>query len=196
MKTLSIHAACESSRCQTVAIQLRDILMTLFLSRVFAVTLALFYITTCSGAESYDIEDYAGLYEIVAKECHVPAGSFDPCENTLFFEIVKGKFRGLGRSQIGYVFWSGNPKLNADLQYESHRLSVAPSGTLDGEKLWLNRGDGGAREYLMISNGIPIRYVARFAATKGGNTRTIEYSLKPVRREDLPVIRLNYPAAE
>jgi hypothetical protein len=62
-------------------------------------------LSACSISKSFHLEDHLGLYKLVDKECSVSGNPFNPFDNTLFIELVKGQFAGIKDSDIAYVFW-------------------------------------------------------------------------------------------
>ena len=143
--------------------------------------------------DSYvDLNKYVGLYQIVAADCDIPKGAFNPCENTRFFEIVKGQFIGIKDAELAYVFWSGNHKIDSELQYSAQLISNHKLKKVADDKLWLNNNSD-TQEYLVISNGVLQEYYAKYGAADKGKERIIKYQLLPVRRGNLPLYRMNYP---
>jgi hypothetical protein len=148
--------------------------------------------SACSGEKPFNLENHIGLYELVGKKCVVAEGAFNPCEGTHYFELVKGQFAGIEDSEMAYVFWSGDPKIDPELQYSAQLIKNHVSLTLKSNKLWLNE-DSDTQEYLGFSEGKLNHYFVKYTMGDNGATRTMEYSLKPVRRGSLPFVQLNYP---
>ena len=149
-------------------------------------------INSCTSIKPVDIKRYTGLYEIVDSECNLGNSDFNPCKNTLFFELLQGQFMGIKDHELAYVFWSGDPKTDAELQYTSHLIRDNKLNYLSANKFWLNNS-GDALEYLIFSEERLIGYHAEYKAGNKVERRTIHYKLKPVRRGNLPFVRLNYP---
>jgi len=149
-------------------------------------------VNACAITRTDNIESYIGLYEIINSECDIAQEDFDPCKDTLFFEILKGQFIGVKDNELAYVFWSGVPKIDSELQYTSHLLRNHESSKISGNKFWLSN-DSESQEYLIFSDGMLIGYHVVYNAGDKAKHRVIHYKLKPVRRGNLPLVRLNYP---
>lgn len=161
----------------------------------FVCSTFVFVLFSCASVELHEINSYVGLYEITSVDCDIEKGSFDPCENTRFFEIVKGQFIGVKDTDLAYVFWSGDPKIDPELQYTSHLISNHKTKKITKDKFWLNN-DPDAQEYLMFSGGVLQKYYVRYNSGDKGRERIIQYTLTPVRRGNLPLFRMNYPGKE
>lgn len=146
----------------------------------------------CAITKSSSIENYIGLYEVVNSECEVALGSFDPCNTTLFFEITRGQFIGVENNELAYVFWSGDPKVDSELQYTSQIIRGHDLKSISNNKYFLGN-DTESQEYLEFSGGELIGYHVVYSAGDGYKRRAIQYKFKPVRRGNLPLVRLNYP---
>ena len=109
----------------------------------------------------------------------------------LFFEIVKGQFVGVKDNELAYVFWSGDPKVDSELQYASHLIVNHESRKISNNKFLLSN-DGDSKEYLIFSDGMLIGYHAVYNASDKIKRRVVHYKLNPVRRGNLPLVRLNY----
>lgn len=158
----------------------------------FVFSILVFVLFSCASVESREINSYVGLYEITAADCDIEKGSFNPCESTYFFEIVKGQFIGVKDTDLAYVFWSGDPKIDPELQYTSHLISNQKTKEITKGKFLLNN-DGNTEEYLIFSGEVLHKYYVRYSSGDKGLERTIQYTLTPVRRGNLPAYRLNYP---
>ena len=152
--------------------------------------LAVSVLNACATAQKTDVEDYIGLYEVADPKCHAVEQSTDPCEGILFFELVKGRFMGIGDTDLAYVFWSGDPTINPELQYSAFLIGHAHSAKIEEGEFRLNDEEG-AEEKLHFANGKLAAYSAQYASG-----RSVQYALKPVSRGDLPHVRLNYPGNE
>ncbi len=146
----------------------------------------------CIATKTANIENHIGLYKIVNAECKVAQNDFDPCKYDLFFELVKGQFIGVKDSQLAYVFWSGDPKIDSELQYTSHLISNHKSKKIFDDKFWLSK-DNQTQEYLIFSDKKLSGYYAIYNANDDIKRRIISYELKPILRSDFPHIQLNYP---
>ena len=149
-------------------------------------------LNSCASIKSENIEKYIGLYQIVNSKCDGIQTQYNPCENTLFFEIVKGQFIGVENSQLAYVFWSGDPKIDAELQYTSHLIRNHQSSKISANKFWLNNEEI-TQEFLLFANGKLISYNVIYTMNDKKDVRQISYTLQPVQRGNLPNVRLNYP---
>ncbi|MBV1870953.1 MAG: hypothetical protein KUG83_00245 [Gammaproteobacteria bacterium] len=147
-------------------------------------------IVACSSVKHNNIEGYIGLYEIVKAECEIEKGAFDPCENTCFFEVLKGQFIGVNDNDLAYVFWSGYPEIDSDLQYTAHPIDSRNTKKITEKKLWLSK-DKGIQEYLTFHDRVLIEYYVEYRDR--GGVRKIKYTLNPVRRGGKPSFRMNYP---
>lgn len=147
-------------------------------------------IISCTNVKHNDIEDYIGLYEIVKAECEIGEGIFDPCDNTYFFEILKGQFIGIKDNDLAYVFWSGFPKIDSELQYTTNLIDNHNTKKITEGKLWLNK-DKEIQEYLSFHDGVLIEYYVEYRDKD--SVRKIRYTLTPVRRGSKPSFRMNYP---
>ncbi len=157
--------------------------------------LIVFFLATasaCSSEKPFKLENHIGLYELVDKKCDIVDGAFNPCDSTYFFELVKGQFAGIKDSELAYVFWSGDPKIDPELHYTAQLIERHTTKTLSNNKLWLNN-DSNTQEYLSFSEGKLNHYFVKYTTGNNGATRTMQYSLKLVRRGSLPFVRLNYP---
>lgn len=152
---------------------------------------SLFLFGACS-TDNYSVESHVGLYKIVSSQCEVEAGEFNPCDYTLFFEIVKGQFIGVEDNELGYVFWSGDPKINPELQYSSHLIRDHKSKKITKNRYSLSEEDG-LTEYLLFSENKLTGYTVSYPSHGKHKSRTISYKFKPVQRGNLPEFRLNYP---
>lgn len=146
----------------------------------------------CTTTKENNIETYIGLYQIVDSECEAISGDFDPCENILFFELLKGQFIGVEDNELAYVIWSGDPKIDSELQYTSHLVRNHDLLSVTENKFIL-ADDDDSQEYLLFYDGKLAEYHAVYAAGEGSKHRAIHYKLEPVQRGNLPNVRLNYP---
>lgn len=151
-----------------------------------------FILVSCAAANRMSLESYIGLYEVVESKCDVAENSLNPCEDIHYFEIVKGQFMGVKDSELAYVFWSGDPKIDPELQYSSFLIEHDSSGSLRDGKFWLS-DDIESQEYLGFSEGKLTTYYAKYVVGNNGKVRIVEYSLKPVARNSLSHVNLNYP---
>jgi hypothetical protein len=135
--------------------------------------LAVSVLSACATTQKTDLEDYIGLYEVADPKCHAVEQSTDPCEGILFFELVKGRFMGIGDTDLAYVFWSGDPTIDPELQYSAFLIGHAHSAKIEEGEFRLNA------------------YSAQYASG-----RSVQYALKPVSRGALAHVRLNYPGNE
>jgi len=148
--------------------------------------------SACSSDKPFNLEDYIGLYKLVDKKCDVINGAFNPCDSTYFFELVKGRFSGIKDSELAYVFWSGDPKIDPELQYTAQLIKHYTTVKLTNNKLWLSK-DSNTQEYLSFSGDKLSRYFVKYTTGNNGVTRTIQYSLKLALRANQPHFRLDYP---
>lgn len=162
------------------------------MSRLILFFIALVVLNGCAITKNTNIENAVGLYEIVESACEPENADSDPCKNTLFFEILKGQFMGIKDNELAYVFWSGDPKIDSELQYTSHLISNSNSKSVLGDKYFLV-DDADSQEYLEFSDRGLSGYRAVYGAGDGVKRRVIHYQLIPVQRGNLPLVRLNYP---
>ncbi len=160
------------------------------LLRSMGLILAVSVLSACATAQKTDLEDYIGPYEVADPKCHAVEKSTDPCEGILFFELVKGQFMGIGDTDLAYVFWSGDPKIDPELQYSAFLIGHAHSAKIEKGEFRLNNEEG-AEEKLHFANGKLAAYSAQYASG-----RSVQYALKPVSRGALAHVRLNYPGNE
>lgn len=160
------------------------------MKKIFYSVFFLLGVVSCSSNND-DIESYIGLYRIVESSCELENEAYDPCKYTHFFEIVKGQFIGIGNDELGYVFWSGDPKIDPELQYSSHSISHSQSQKINGNRYYLDNSQNS--EYLVFSSGLLTAYHAVYEGTDKSSKREITYKLKEVKRGSLPSYRLNYP---
>jgi hypothetical protein len=163
-----------------------------FIGKTILILAAVVALNGCATTRSANIENHIGLYEVVNSECEVMPGSFDPCNNTLFFEITRGQFMGVEDDELTYVFWSGDQKIDSELQYTSQVIRNQDSKNINKNKYFLVN-DSKSQEYLEFSGGKLVGYYVVYSAEDGYKRRAIHYELKPVRRGNLPQVRLNYP---
>ncbi len=156
------------------------------------VTFFLTMTSACSNNKAFDLENHIGLYKLIDKKCDIVNGAFNPCDNTYYFELVKGQFSGIKDSEVAYVFWSGDPKIDPELQYTAQLIKHHTAAKLTNNKLWLNK-DSNTQEYLSFSEGKLNRYFVKYTTGNNGVTRTIQYSLESVLRANYPHLHLNYP---
>jgi hypothetical protein len=154
--------------------------------------LGLAVLASCASTKATDLESNIGLYEITSSKCDVAQNQFNPCGSTLFFELLKGQFAGVKNDQLAYVFWSGDPKVDPELQYTSH-LVVDQSLTQVSNGKYLLNSDGDSHEYLVFSSGKLTEYHLIYKSSDKAGHRLIQYTLKPVQRGNLPLVRMNYP---
>jgi len=154
----------------------------------------IFFLMTsaCSSNKSFDLENHIGLYKLVDKECDIVKGAFNPCDSTYFFELVKGQFSGIKDSELAYVFWSGDAKIDPELQYTAQLIQQHTTIKLAHNKYWLNKNSN-TQEYLSFSEGKLNGYFVKYTIGNNDVTRTIQYSLKPVLRANYPNLHLHYP---
>lgn len=153
---------------------------------------AILSFASISGASQAEgLDEYVGLYKIVNANCVTKVDTYDPCKHTLFFEIVKGQFIGISNDEIGYVFWSGDPKKNPELQYSSHLVKDSKARKVVENRFYLHEQDDS--EYLIFSSGKLKAFHAIYETRDKSKNREITYELKPVRRGNFPELRLNYP---
>lgn len=162
------------------------------LKKVIFCLFAFAAINGCATTKNVNIESHIGLYEIVDKECEVAQSDFDPCKYTLFFELLKGQFIGVKNSELAFVFWSGDPKIDSELQYTSQLIRNHGSRNITDNKFWLSN-DSESQEFLSFSGGTLIGYHAVYNTSDKVKRRAVHYKLKLVRRGDFPLVRLNYP---
>ena len=103
--------------------------------------IALVTLNGCATNRITNIESYIGLYEIVDKECEVAQSDLKACQYDLFFELLKGQFIGIEDRELAAVFWSGDPKIDSELQYTSHLVRNHKSQNISGNKFWLSNDD-------------------------------------------------------
>ena len=163
-----------------------------FMEKIILVLVAVAALSGCATTEKSSIENYIGLYEVVDSECEVAPGGSDPCAATLFFEITRGQFIGVKDNELAYVFWSGDPKVDSELQYTSQVIREHNLKSIDNNK-YLLINDSETQEYLAFSDGNLVGYYVVYRAGDGFKRRSISYKLKSVRRGNLPQVRLNYP---
>jgi hypothetical protein len=149
-------------------------------------------ISAFSSVKPFNLENYLGLYKLVDKKCSVADNAFNPCENTYFLELVKGQFYGIKDSELAIVFWSGDPKVDPELQYTAQRIKNHTASQLTDNKFWLTE-DSETQEYLSFSGGELLHYYVRYTTGNKSVTRTITYTLIPAQRGSEPHFRLNYP---
>ncbi|MET1257015.1 hypothetical protein [Aliikangiella maris] len=166
-----------------------------FIGKTIRILVAIAILNGCATTKNTSIEDYIGLYEIVNSECEVAPDGFNPCKNTLFFEILRGQFIGVKNDELAYVFWSGDPKIDSELQYTSHLIKNENLKRINKNRYFLDN-DSESQEYLEFNGGRLIGYYVAYNSGDGYRHRTIHYKLKPVRRGNLPQVRLNYPGNE
>lgn len=168
-----------------------------FMKITFTFLLITFFLATsaCSTDKPFDLENHIGLYKLVDKKCDIVSGAFNPCDSAYFFELVKGQFSGIKDSELAYVFWSGDPKIDPELQYTAQLIKHHTTIKLINNKLWLNK-DSNTQEYLNFSEGKLNRYFVKYTTGNNGATRTIQYSLKPVLRANHQNFLLNYPESK
>jgi len=159
------------------------------------ITLFLTITSACSSNKPFNLENHIGLYELVDKKCDIVNGAFNPCDSTYFFELVKGQFSGIKDSELAYVFWNGDPKIDAELQYTAQLIKHHTTLKEANNKLWLNK-DSNTQEYLNFSEGELNRYFVKYTIGNSGVTRTMQYSLKSALRANHPSFHLNYPGNE
>jgi hypothetical protein len=160
------------------------------LKRSLAMLLILpWIIATAQSQQPSLLEKHIGLYKVVSSQCKVPEGSVNPCETTLFLEVVKDHFKV--NTGLSYVFWSGDPNIDPYLQYEAHSLSR--EATVDGShRLWLRRNDN-TQAYFKLRQEEIAEYFTTHWPNDKRRIRHIYYKLQPVSRDNLPSIYLNYP---
>lgn len=149
-------------------------------------------INACSSRESVQLESHLGLYKLVDKKCSVPDNAFNPCDNTLFIELVKGQFIGVPDSEIAYVFWSGDPAIDPELQYTAHLIEKFNASQIADNRYWLNNTNS-TQEYFSFSKGKLSNYYLMHTSGNTATPRIIEYTLTPAQRSSEPRYRLNYP---
>lgn len=154
--------------------------------------LASLILAACSTKNNPKVENYIGLYKVIGSNCMVPDGSYSPCDDTLFFEIVQGQFIGIENSDFGYVFWSGDPSIEPELQYQSYTFSQPSNALILDNELVLN-DDGQFREYILLAEDGIIEYHGETLETETTQARKVHYVLEPTRRGKQPSVRLNYP---
>lgn len=162
------------------------------LEKIFLLLITVVVINGCATTKSINIESNIGLYEIVDKDCRVAQSDFDPCKYTLFFELLKGQFIGVKDSELAFVFWGGDPKIDSELQYTSHLIRNHRSRNITDNKFWLS-SDGESQEYLSFSGGKIVGYHVVYNASNTVKRRAIHYKLNLVQRGDFPLVRMNYP---
>ncbi len=163
-----------------------------FMGKTILILVAIAALNGCATTKNTNIENHIGLYEVVKSECEVAPGSLDPCKNTLFFEILRGQFIGVKDDDFAYVFWSGDPKIDSELQYTSHVIRNYDLKSINKNRFFLVN-DTESQEYLEFSDDKLVGYYVTYSAGDEYKRRAIHYKLKPVRRGNLPFVRLNYP---
>lgn len=149
-------------------------------------------ISACSIGKPFHLENHLGLYKLVDKKCSVADNSFDPCESTLFVELVKGQFIGIEDSDIAYVFWSGDPAIDPELQYTAQLVNNISTSTLIDDKFWLDNSSN-TQEYFGFTKDKLSHYYLKYVSGGNNTPRLIEYTLVPAMRSSEPDFRLNYP---
>lgn len=160
------------------------------MKKTFYFAFLLFGVASCTG-QNNEIEQHIGLYEVVESHCELEEGVYNPCNYTQFFEIVKGQFIGTGNDEIGYVFWSGDPNIDPELQYTSHTISNYQNKKIKDGRYYLNGSQ--TSEYLVFSRGQITEYYSVYEEAGKSTQHKITYKLKEVKRGNLPNYRLNYP---
>lgn len=146
-----------------------------------------------TGADTkYNIEKHIGLYQLTDKKCTTLKNTYNPCKSSLFLEIVKGQFSGTKNTEIALVFWSGDITQTPELQYTAHRLKRYSKNHILDNKIWITK-EQTIIEYLKLKDNTLSKYVLKIIGPNKTIVRNISYSLKPVRRGNLPKVRLNYP---
>jgi hypothetical protein len=165
------------------------------LRKLFLCQLIVFLLTTisaCSIDKTFHLENHLGLYKLVDKKCSVPDNSFNPCDSTFFVELVKGQFIGIEDSDIAYVFWSGDPAIDPELQYNAQLIKNISTSKLADNKFWLNNNSN-TKECFGFSKGKLSHYYLKYMSGNKKASRIIEYTLIPAMRSNEPRFRLNYP---
>lgn len=156
------------------------------------IMLGLSILASCASTKVADLESNIGLYEITSSKCDVAQNQFNPCGSTLFFELLKGQFAGVKSDQLAYVFWSGDPKVDPELQYTSRPVGDQSSKQVSSNKYLLN-SDSDSQEYLIFSDEKLEEYHLVYKSSDKSGRRLIQYTLKPAQRGNLPLVRMNYP---
>ena len=149
-------------------------------------------INACSSSKPIHLENYLGLYRLVDKKCSIADNSFNPCDSTYFIELVKVQFIGIEDSDIAYVFWSGDPAIDPELQYTAQLINDISTSRLTDGKFWLNNNSR-TQEYFGFTNNKLSHYYLKHVGGNKNASRVIEYTLIPARRSSEPDFRLNYP---
>ncbi len=148
--------------------------------------------SACADISTHNLENNIGLYQVVDKKCDVIKNSFNPCSTTYFIEIVKGQFFGIKNTELAFVFWTGDSKIDPELQYTAQLIKGHAKINQSDNKIWLTNNKT-TQEFFILEHDQLTRYVLKTAAGSSNNTRNIEYILKPVQRGNFPQVRLNYP---
>jgi hypothetical protein len=157
--------------------------------------MAFFYFNGGSSAiaeSKLEMKNYIGLYQLSDKKCTILKNSYNPCETSLFLELVKGQFYGIKNTEIALIFWTGDLTQTPELQYTARLLKKNQNKQLSDNKFWITKGNT-ASEYFIIKNNKLNKYVLEVTEKNQTTVRNISYTLKPVIRGNLPYVRLNYP---
>lgn len=149
----------------------------------------------CAQNATYNLEAHIGLYQLVEKNCTVAKDGFNLCDSTHFIELVKGQFYGIDDSQLALVVWSGDINKDSELEYTAQLIENHTKTEFSDGKIWLTK-DKNIEEYFTISNSALKGYTLKTTEPNATGSREIHYQLQPVRRGNMPHVRLNYPGRE
>ncbi|MCP4748772.1 MAG: hypothetical protein GY874_21955 [Desulfobacteraceae bacterium] len=149
-------------------------------------------ISTACANSTHNLESNIGLYKIINKECEIKKNAFNPCKTTYFLEIVKGQFYGIKEGEISLVFWTGDYRIDPNLQYTSELIKIHEKTKLSGSKIWLTDNKTTQEYFVLVDNKLS-RYVLIMKGKNKKIIRHIEYTLEPTIRSNMPHVKLNYP---
>lgn len=165
----------------------------------YSFILLVFLMLPCiAKAWTDNLENYLGLYKVVATRCEVTKGVYNPCPEIRFFEIVKGIFAGIGPDEAAFVIWKIHED-DPEATYEAGLVKQHKSLNRQEDKLWLfDSKNSDSQEYLVITDGKISGY--RFFMTRknaAGDVfiRDFNYKLVPITRKEITNFRLLYPEA-
>jgi hypothetical protein len=164
----------------------------------FFLLLILVSITALSYAEEYDLEKHQGLYKVVETKCELSKGLHNPCPDTKFFELVKGRFYGIGPDDMAFVTWKVY-QTDPIAGYEASLVKNHKTLLLRDNKIWLTVRENKTeteKEFFILRDGQISGYQFIYIhKNKAGNTfsRNLNYKLAPTSRDKIGNVKLLYP---
>jgi hypothetical protein len=159
---------------------------------------AMVFLNFAYPAKAYDLEKHIGLYKVVETKCEVTKGGYNPCPTIKFFELVKGRFYGIGTDDMAFIHWKVDQK-DLIAAYEAGLIKNHKKLLMNDNKIWLTNRENKTetqKEFFTIKDGKISDYQFIYIhENKAGKSvsRNFYYKLTPISRGEIGDTKLLYP---